>query len=1329
MAGSMGSSEFTVCVNLTRLVEAAKGSGGAGWFGGEICKRLASRGDVRVLARAGNAGYVQSVLADVLRSGQARLDIVDGSLQDWLAGPSGEAIDVYIDPLNGLDPEVIPGHIASIAVIHDLMFMREPSVFTEDEIAFRCSHYGQAMQRADLVMTVAEREAEDIRKLFPGKPVVVVDQPAYFKGGASQERSQRAPVLFSPGVQWNHKNHFRLASAFLRLIDEGRIDPASRLCVSAVLPIEANHQLLKVLTGSSAYGDAIVQLPYLPREKFSAFIARCDGIVLPSLHEGYGIPLIEAVVTGKPILTARVPSVAALSAIPEFVKFIEDPRDEVCIADALADFLGHIPLAVPRPDLCPTADSFTNQLVDAVDAALAARRSRQGVTLPAKFSIKRRADRLTVMIRGGTIAGGPVDLSALEGVTVRLFGRDRPVAADYVSVATRWQAEHIQAIVMAHEILLSENRFVLVCDASQAGRLDPAQLQIVTQRLKAAHVTSRVRLADLGLKHEGHLHGAAALPSGLYDLNDLNLPFEASPSEILTAMEQAPMLNQPTARRALIIDPSLKNANGHHLTVATMLARSLKLNGFHVGLACNQAMTLHAVPGADELFKILSDYLYEQNGDIGLAQWEFHQASSLAGVSRNDLLFAFCATPTMLAALALQLAQIPEEQRPHVVIRFDRPEWRTPPTTLGYEEAFALVNSLGLRQNFSFTVESKGLQRCFEASSGEVFPIRFNFVAAADLQGSDLVEVESASADTLIVSYVGEAREEKGFQHLPAVLRSVLARIGDAKVRFRIQCGANAWNQTPAIMDARQELAELACQDSRFELLEGALPENEYLELIRDAHIVFLPYFPPQYRIRGSGVATEAAAVGTDMVVSHGLDIIATYPDAIVTESTDYSVSALADALVARIQAVAALTGDERLARRDKTGDDLQGFASSFLQDPVTVPSSVSRIALWIANDTRGEGSDAVYTSQIKYLKAQGYFVIQLAAPYPAMWRLQQPASFDATAFAAGGGVMLNFRTGPEIEHVMEKLANGGDVLAAFTAAWNLTTLPQLVERLIRHSKPDLVVMNYAHHDPIIRRLIAEGTPVIVETHDIQALQYAIQQNRSVDERQLALEMGLVGKADHIVSISKSEAEVFAMHCGASKVSWCMPFVTAPRVKLTNKWEHDLLFVGSAHHANLESLRWFLTKVYEPLLHPQGVSLAIVGDAGQRVDVGHLGARVTCPGRVPDLAEWYAKSAIAALPIVAGAGVPVKVIDAMTRGAPFVLTDFPAKAMGLDGHMPLASSPLEFAEQVLATLADPAERLRRSQAGLDFIAKSASRESYSATWSRILSGLGRDIRP
>lgn len=1324
----MNSLEYSVCVNLTRLVDAAKGSGGAGWFGVEACRRLASRSNVIALARPNNAAYVAGALADAIGSGNVRLEIVEGSLQAWLASAHGDGIDVYIDPLNGLDPEVIPAHIASVAVIHDLMFMRDPYVFTTDEIAFRCDHYGEAMRRADLVLTVAQREADDIRGLFPDKAVRVVDQPAYFKGVARGRVAGQPPVLFSPGVQWNHKNHFRLVSAFLRLIEEGRIDAASRLCISAVLPVEANHQLLKVLTAASRHGGSIIQLPYLSRDRFAAFIERCDGLVLPSVHEGYGIPLIEAVVSGKPILTGRVPSVEALSEVPGFVRFIDDVKDEEHLASALEDFINNMPLAAPRPDLCPTADSFTDQLLEAINAALVARRSRRRDQQPAKFEVRRRAHSLTLMVRGKGEMLDPGTLERFGDVRIRLFGAKARDAGSTVSVASGWQDDRQQAIVLAHELLLSENRFVLVCDVEHLADLDLHVVRAAQARLRVTEGKAKVRMAELGFAGKGAARGQNSLPSGLYDLNTLNLPFEAMPHEILSAMEQAPMLNEPTARRALIIDPSLKNANGHHLTVATTLARSLSLNGFHVSIACNHAMSLHAVPGSAELFKVLSDYLYEQNGDIGLAQWEFHQAKELAGVTSSDLVFAFCATPTMLAAFALQLAQIPESRRPHVVIRFDRPEWRTPPTSVGYEECFAIIRSLGLRKHFSFTVESKGLQRCFAASSEETFPIRFNHVAAAEHELGDLLGEGQAHGGNLVVSYVGEAREEKGFQHLPGVLERVLPHVGDG-VRFRIQCGANVWNQTPAIVEARKALVDLARTDGRIELLDGALPEDEYLDLIRKADIVFLPYFPPQYRIRGSGVATEAAAFGTEMVISHGLDIAETYPDAMVTESRDYSVPALADALLDRILAAGTLSPQDRVSRHMNGSGEISGFALSFLQDPETIPDIPARIALWIANDTRGEGSDAVYKSQIDFLRKQGFFVVSLVAPYPAAWRIEQPAQFDSASFVAGEGVTLLFRPGPEIDHVVEQLANGGDVLKCFTSAWHLTELPPLVERIIKHSRPQLAVVNYAHHDPIVRRLVDAGTPIVVETHDIQALQYAIQQNRSVDDRQLANEMELVGRYDHIVSISQSEAKVFAEHCGAERVSWCMPFVDATRAPLVESWDHDLLFVGSAHHANLESLRWFMERVYKPFLHPHGVSLAIVGDAGHRADVGGLGDLVTCPGRVPDLAEWYAKSAVTVLPIVSGAGVPVKVIDAMTRGAPFVLTDFPAAAMGLDGTIPVTRTPLEFAEQTLALLADRDERERRARAGRAFIERVASRAAYHGTWSKVLSAVGVETRP
>lgn len=1315
------SAGVNICINLTRLVEAAKGSGGAGWFGIEISRLLSDAcSGVVVVAATHNAAYVRKMLATQIDGGRLSL-VVEDHLGQWLWGSNGSTIDVYIDPLNGLEPHHLPSHIASIAVIHDLMFMRDPYVFTDQEIEFRCDHYGDAMHRADLVMTVAQREADDIASLLPGKPIFVVNQPAYFRGEAPSAPSDRPRMLFSPGVQWNHKNHFRLVCAFLQLLEESRIDPATRLCLSDVLPIEANHQLLRPLLRQSPWGEAVVQIPYLSRERFGAFLERCDGIVLPSIHEGYGIPLVEAVVTGKPILTTRVPSVQALAEIPDFVRFLDRPKDVAAIADALENFVVNLPHAKPQPNVGPTEASFLSELLGAIDAALAARRHRSEVKPSAKFDITRRSEGCTLLTRFDGADIDEVHLAKFDFAAVKLFGGH--IVSDDVVIACGSANQGTRELALAHEVLLSETRLVLIASSGELKRLEPQRLVQAQQRLLNAKGKAKVRLVDIGLSTTATDDCSLALPTGLYDLDDLKLPFEASLDEIIAHMEQAPAVYQPTAQRALILDPSLKNPNGHHLAVATSLAKSLSLTGYHTSVACNFAMTLHAIDGANETLPVLTDYLYEQCGDIGLAQCEFENAFLCAGVGQGDLVFAFCATPTMLVALTLQLAQSPIASRPNIVIRFDRPEWRTPPTSVGYEEAFELIRAFGLRDYFSFTVESKGLQECFELSSGEVFPIRFNHVASSDARIDAMVGQARQAKPGIRISYVGEAREEKGFHHLPAILRIVLAAIDGIDVHFRIQCGANTWNQTPPIVSAKQELLEMAREDNRIELLDGALPEDEYLELIRSADIVFLPYFPPQYRIRGSGVATEAAAYGTEMVISHGLDITATYADAMVTESENYSVPALAQALIARIAAIAA--GDANHQRQTATGpaDDLAGFALSFIQPPPADGGAGGKIALWVANDTRGEGSDSVYRSQIEYLSKKGYFVIKLTAPYPARWRLDHPWQFDATAFARTGEIVMNFQPGQHIELIMDKLAHGGDVLNNFIAAWDKTTVPPLVENIIEHCPPDIAVVNYAHHYRIIERLVTDRVPMIVETHDIQAIQYAIQQEREVDPRQLAKEMALVSNFDQIVSISNSEAAVFSEYCGRGKVTWCMPFVDERPIHLKDRWTHDLIFVGSAHHANMESLRWFIEKVYAPMLYPQGVSLAIVGSAGHNIDVERFGDRVTCPGRVEDLAPWYEDAGVAVLPVVSGAGVPIKVIDAMTRGVPFVLADYPAAAMSLDDSIPLAHSPMQFAEQVLACLASHDERERRSAAGRAFTARYASRDSYYSAWDGMMARL------
>lgn len=1323
--------DTSIAVNLTRLVEAAKGAGGAGWFGIELCGALstAGAGAVTVLTVPANHDYITRMVRS-RGFDKIALQRIDSDLEHWLNGAGHSLFDVYIDPLNGLEPRLLPAHMASVAVIHDLMFRRDPYVFSQGEIDFRCVHYGAAIARADLVLTVSEREATDIRTLFPGKEVRVVAQPAYFVSGKNllPKPSNRPILLFSPGVQWNHKNHFRLVSAFLDILEKNRISPATKLCLSSILPIEANHQLLKPLIEASAHSEAVIQIPYLDRERFASFMERVDCLVLPSIHEGYGIPLIEAVASGKPVLTANFPSLASLKEVPDSVRLIDEPKDMAVMANALAAFLNDLPDASPRPELCPDLDDFATQVATMVRDASKARRSRPKIRVQRRIGQDRRLRKCTAYVFGQPSQERLIALAA-AGIGCKIFGAAN--VQDGARIACSSSDPARLALHLAHEILLSEDRFILVSSADQIELIDPADIVLAHDRLLAAQSAARVRMSDL-------VDGAAGLvaadrglpPFGLYDLNSLDLPFEATLHDILSRMEHATTLYSPTARRAMILDPSLKNANGHHLAVASGLARSLRLNGYATVVCCNHRNTLHSIEGADTVVASLSDYLYEQNADIGLVLYEFEKQFADAGIGSGDLVFAFCATPAMLAALTLWLISLPAYGRPQIVIRFDRPEWRTPPATIGYAEAFALIRSFALRQNFSFSVESEGLQRCFAESAGEEFPIRFNHVAAVENPLEVILPEMASQNEAVVVAYVGEARQEKGFQHLPRIFDLVLPQLTDVNIRLRIQCGSNVWNQTPEINAAKARLEALAANDRRIELLEGALPDDQYLELIRDADLLFLPYEPPQYRIRGSGVATEAIAYGTEIVVSHGLDIASTYAGSNVSESESFSVESLADCLLARIRARAAQPRRRHDTCRSVSPlANLADFATSFIEDHSARCAEPVKFALWIGNDTQGEGSETVYTSQLEYLRARGYFVLQLFAPYPSRWRLEAPWKFDASKFVCDGEVVLNFRSGAAIEAVMDGLQCGNDDVATlFGTAWTLTEIPKLIAKIIKSTPPSLAIVNYAHHRPLVDQFAPQGIPCVVETHDIQALQYAIQQSRAIDTAELKREMVLVSTYDHIVSISRSEAEIFAEHCGSDKVTWCMPFVDAPTIAPSAQWDHDILFVGSSHDANLKSLKWFMDQVYAPYLYPQGLSLAVAGSAGLHLDIARFDGLVTSPGRVPDLAEWYAGAGVVALPINSGAGVPIKVIDAFTRALPFVLTDFPAKAMNLDCAIPLATSAMEFAEQILMCLSSAEERERRSSIGRQFVATTASRDRYFETWDGILASLQGDVR-
>jgi glycosyltransferase involved in cell wall biosynthesis len=73
-------------------------------------------------------------------------------------------------------------------------------------------------------------------------------------------------------------------------------------------------------------------LGYVPEESLPELYAHALALVYPSLYEGFGLPVVESMACGTPVLTSRSSS---LAEIAEGAALLADPTDEKALADAL----------------------------------------------------------------------------------------------------------------------------------------------------------------------------------------------------------------------------------------------------------------------------------------------------------------------------------------------------------------------------------------------------------------------------------------------------------------------------------------------------------------------------------------------------------------------------------------------------------------------------------------------------------------------------------------------------------------------------------------------------------------------------------------------------------------------------------------------------------------------------------------------------------------------------------------------------------------------------------------------------------------------------------
>jgi len=242
--------------------------------------------------------------------------------------------DVWIQPYGFCS---LTSSIPQILMVHDLAFLHHPAFLPWHQRWFYKRYTGKFLEKAAGVVTVSDHTKNDILTAYPSVPaekITTIPGAArtLFQPVNWQEKQEvkdgfadgREYFLFAGGIH-PRKNLMNLLKAF-SLFKKWQ-HSNMKLLVAGRLAWQYDDLVEKLKTYK--YRDDVVMLGYLPDEQLAKITASAYSLVYPSFFEGFGLPVIEAMQCGVPVITSNT------SALPETggtAALYADPADPDAIA-------------------------------------------------------------------------------------------------------------------------------------------------------------------------------------------------------------------------------------------------------------------------------------------------------------------------------------------------------------------------------------------------------------------------------------------------------------------------------------------------------------------------------------------------------------------------------------------------------------------------------------------------------------------------------------------------------------------------------------------------------------------------------------------------------------------------------------------------------------------------------------------------------------------------------------------------------------------------------------------------------------------------------------
>jgi glycosyltransferase involved in cell wall biosynthesis len=202
----------------------------------------------------------------------------------------------------------------AVVTVHDLIPFRVPGAFPARKRALARPALARVLRTAARVVCVSEASAADVRRWAPAAAARVVAIPngvsAEFSGPVTAPLAAgvAAPYLLCVGNQKPHKNLAAAVAVLARL--RAGAHPGLRLVVAGR---DFGTDGLRDVALAAGVGDAVTTLGEVDDRTLHALYAACGALVFPSRYEGFGLPVLEAMAAGAPVVASNTPAVAEVA--------------------------------------------------------------------------------------------------------------------------------------------------------------------------------------------------------------------------------------------------------------------------------------------------------------------------------------------------------------------------------------------------------------------------------------------------------------------------------------------------------------------------------------------------------------------------------------------------------------------------------------------------------------------------------------------------------------------------------------------------------------------------------------------------------------------------------------------------------------------------------------------------------------------------------------------------------------------------------------------------------------------------------------------------------